>query len=512
MRPPIARLLRRTLRPLAALLLLTGAARATWSVVVVDTQTGEVCVASATCLADFDLERWVPVMRVGIGGAAAQSSIDTGANNRTFIYARMGAGLSPRWILQALPSIDNQHQNRQYGMVTLEHNPQTFTGANAGFARFGVTGQHGTLKYAIQGNLLTGNAVVTAAEHALRQADGDLGQRVMRAMRAAARMGGDGRCSCSPGAPTTCGTPPATFDQSAQVAFIVLSRIGDVDGVCNETVGCASGSYYLDEQFITNGSGPDPVQRLQRQYDDWRATLVGRPDHILSQVDVPVDSLVADGVSATFVTVRLVDVDGNPLMGGGASLTVDWTGTGAPVATPGPVGDNGDGSYVFELRATTTAGEGSWAITVDDGVSPVRLHPDLALRVDPLAELHAGDDTVSLSEGADVPFTINRDPADHGRPYLLLGSTSGTVPGQDFHGIHLALNADPFFLLTLQQPGPPNFPGSMGFLDAQGRAEAGFVATPAELAAFGGSRFDWVAVIGGGGLEATNGVGFDVVP
>src|SRR5690606_11767532 len=118
---------------------------------------------------------------------------------------------SPQAILAGLAQIDPNHQGRQYGIVTLEHDPLTFTGTGAGFARHGVTGEIGSLRYAVQGNLLTGNVVVEAAEHALRTTPGDLGERVMAAMTAAARMGGDGRCSCSPIQPTSCGAPPASF-------------------------------------------------------------------------------------------------------------------------------------------------------------------------------------------------------------------------------------------------------------------------------------------------------------
>ena len=505
-------LVSRCLRPLVLLAMFAGAARATWSVVVVDTATGEVCVASATCLASFDLQRWLPVMVVGKGVAAAQSQVDSTGTNRAFIFGRIQAGVSPQAILAGLSQFDANHQGRQYGIVTLEHDPLTYTGANVGFARHGVTGQIGSIKYAVQGNVLTGNVVIEAAEHALRTTSGDLGERVMAAMTAAARMGGDGRCSCSPSQPTACGAPPANFTKSCHVAFIVLGRIGDTNGSCNTTVGCASGDYYLDLQSITGTSGPDPILFLRDMYTSWRANWSGRPDHIRSIVEADAHALVADGASTSQISVRLVDIDGVPLSSGGASLAIAWTGNGAPIATPSAVTDNGDGSYAFELVAGTTPGVGSWSLTVDDGTSPVRLYPDLRLRVDPLAQLHAGRDFVSLTEGADVPFTLNLAQHSAGRPYLLLGSLSGTQPGHAFRGIHVALNPDAFFVTTLQQPGSAQLPGSIGTLDAAGHAVARFIASPAQLAALAGTRFDWVALRGGGPTFATNGVGFDVVP
>ena len=49
-----------------AFLLLVDTARATWSIVVVNHRTGEVCVASATCISNFDLKPALCVLRVGV--------------------------------------------------------------------------------------------------------------------------------------------------------------------------------------------------------------------------------------------------------------------------------------------------------------------------------------------------------------------------------------------------------------------------------------------------------------
>ena len=94
----------------------------------------------------------------------------------------------------------------------------------------GSRGEQGSLVYAIQGNVLTGDPVVFEAERTLLSSTGDLGQRVMAAMETARAFGGDGRCSCSYGAPTNCGSPPPNFDKSAHVAFLIISRIGDEEG------------------------------------------------------------------------------------------------------------------------------------------------------------------------------------------------------------------------------------------------------------------------------------------
>ena len=72
-------LLRRLTTFLGALLVLHAPALATWSIVVLNHKTGEVCVATATCIPNFQIRRYVPVVRVGLGGAAAQSWVDSQA-------------------------------------------------------------------------------------------------------------------------------------------------------------------------------------------------------------------------------------------------------------------------------------------------------------------------------------------------------------------------------------------------------------------------------------------------
>ena len=71
-----SRLLRLPLAVALATLLLCANALATWSIVIVNTRTGEVCVASATCLPNFNLRKATPVVIPGVGVAAAQSYLD----------------------------------------------------------------------------------------------------------------------------------------------------------------------------------------------------------------------------------------------------------------------------------------------------------------------------------------------------------------------------------------------------------------------------------------------------
>ena len=207
-----------------------GRASATWSIVVVDVRTGEIAVASATCLTGFDLQANTPVLVVGVGGATAQSAVDQFGLNRTYIRDQFYLGTAPDAILTGLAARDTSHQSRQYGMVDALGRPLTFTGANAGAWAGGTTGQTGDLVYAVQGNVLTGQPVVDLAVQAIINTPGDIPAKVMAAMEAARLMGGDGRCSCNASDADGCGSPPPEFEKSAHIAYMIVARPGDRDG------------------------------------------------------------------------------------------------------------------------------------------------------------------------------------------------------------------------------------------------------------------------------------------
>src|SRR5688500_12533282 len=130
---------RRALAGACALLFFADAALATWSIVAINRKTGEVCISRATCLARFDLQRFLPVLVVGKGGGAAQSFVDTSGVNRKIIWDGLMAGAPPALILQNLSQTDPSHQTRQYCITDFDNAPVTFTGSAAGIAKFGVS-------------------------------------------------------------------------------------------------------------------------------------------------------------------------------------------------------------------------------------------------------------------------------------------------------------------------------------------------------------------------------------
>ncbi len=500
---------------LTSLLVLTLAstAGATWSIIAVNTRTKEICFGSATCLSGFDLRRFLPVVVVGRGAGAAQSSIDSSGVNRMEIWNGLQVIQPPAIILQTLQQIDPSFQTRQYGIVDMANTPVTFTGTSAGIAKFGVTGVNGEIRYAIQGNVLTGNQVITNAEAAFLALQGDLSSKVMAGMEAARALGGDGRCSCNPNAPTSCGCPPPPFSKSAHVGFLIDARLGDTDGACNSSVGCANGNYYVNFNIIGNTNDLDPVIQLAAQYTTWRNAQANHPDGTVSLVFPGAQTLPADGHTSTSVDFTLLDIDGFPITQGGAVVTLT-NASGLPaVTTPSAVIDHGNGTYSFTLSAGTTTGEDQWKITVNDGSRPATLAPYLKMRVDPAFDLHCGFDEISLSHDTLVPFTFNLGAGAAGRRYWLLASAHGTQPGTPFNGVQMPLNLDPFFLLSVRRPNTAVLPNSASHLDANGYAQAGFQTWLSNIGPLLGGRVDFSAIVFfGSNPVSTSNAGFDVMP
>ncbi len=396
-------------------------APATWSIVLVDTHTKEIAVGSATCLTNFDLQRWLPVVLVDIGAGCAQSFVDSSGQNRLRIWNELLAGTDPAIIIELLEANDSGHQTRQYGIADTLGRTATFTGTQASDWAGGVIGQSGNMAYAIQGNILTGEPVVAMALNAVLNTPGDLPDKLMAGMEAARAMGGDGRCSC-PGNPTGCGSPPPDFIKAAHIAFMIDARLGDTDGLCNLAGGCATGDYFLDFNVaFQTANDEDPVLQMQALFDDWRASLVDRPDAVHSTATVVPDHLPANGASTATMTIELRDWQDTLLPSGAAAITVTHAADSDGLSGIGPVVDQGDGTYTVQLTAGGSRGRDRFLVAADDGVRPVTLIPAPVLWLDRLGDGDLDGD-LDLSDFA-----------------AFLGCVTGPVGGLGFGGIECAL-------------------------------------------------------------------------
>jgi hypothetical protein len=464
------------------LALLAAPLNATWSIILIDTRTGEIAIASATCLVGFDLPLNASVVVVGYGAAAAQSFIDTSGNNRQLLFTQLRLGTAPAQILALLAASDPGHQTRQYGIVDTQGRAIGFTGTGDGQWAGDLIGQVGTIVYAVQGNVLTGQGVITAAEQALRNTTGDLADKLIAAMEAARLMGGDGRCSCNPTAPTACGSPPPSFTKSAHIGYMIVARPGDTDGVCNGTQGCANGSYYLNINVANQpATAPDPVLQLRTALLNFRLNKILRPDHFLSGTRLDPSTLLADGTTQATLEITLRDWRGVRIPYGGASITPSLDAASSAAVTFGAVVDHGDGSYSLPITAGTQVGVANVRLVVDDGYGAVQLGPDTAVNVtgDALWVEHNAFDAAA---GGNIDFVLAAGAARANRFYVLLASASGTTPGIPIPpSLVMPLNPDPLLWLSLDLAASGAFPDLYSTLDGSGRKAAQIQIPPGVL-------------------------------
>ncbi len=356
-----------------ALLAATPAA-ATWVVVLTDTETGEVAIGQATCVSGIDLRSLSAVIVTEHGAATVQAFVDSSGVARATIRNELLAGTPPAQILDVLSATDPQHETHQYCIVDVEGGAATYTGTVAQGSQFagGQTGQVGTIHYCVAGNVLTGAPVIDQAVQAVINTSGNMADKLMAAMEAARSMGGDGRCSCSPAAPTSCGSPPAAFPRAAINGYLVLARTGDT----SDCAMCAGGSYYLDLNVVNQGAGgPDPVRLLQMLYNAFRADLQNRPDAVHSIVTLDPPALFPDGSSTSAMDVLLLDLDGSPIGVPIDAFTVEQAPASDGVSSIGVPVDNGGGSYSVTITAGLMPGVDRFEISADDGMRPVILMP-----------------------------------------------------------------------------------------------------------------------------------------
>ena len=250
---------------------------ATWSVIALDGRTGTVVIASATCVTGEVLLRFggsnpnglmgiQAIVVPGIGVAAAQAGVDRTRANQMLIFRELQKGTAPSDIIQLLKA-DPAIESRQFGILDMQGRMAGFSGVKNGAASLHEFGQLDgqPIFYSIQGNILKSDAVVHEAVKAFTAASGSLTDRVMAAMEAADREGGDSRCSCDnprnpPVAATVC------TNKTAHVAYILRAEKSDPSG---ESHNDGKYAFYLavTDQDIKADEDANPVKTLRMRYD-----------------------------------------------------------------------------------------------------------------------------------------------------------------------------------------------------------------------------------------------------
>ncbi len=185
---------------LCLLVLLCGSrstAQHTFSIVAVDTITGEVGSAGATCLDEIREGLAAVVISdviPGVGAIHTQALLDN-ANKRN-ARRLLSQGQHPNDIMNWLISNDARGipNVRQYGVAMLDRNGQAEAAAFTGRDAFNFKGHIVGDTYAIQGNILLNNAILENMETGFQQTQGSLSEKLMGAMEAVQVAGADSRC------------------------------------------------------------------------------------------------------------------------------------------------------------------------------------------------------------------------------------------------------------------------------------------------------------------------------
>lgn len=157
----------------------------TYSIVARDSDTGEIGVAAQSHW--FAIGTVVTWARAGVGAVATQSFIDPAYGRRGLKLMRAGA--SAPQVLRRLVAADAQRSGRQVAMIDAKGRASAYTGdGTIAFADHHVG--HG---YSVQANMMSNERVVPAMARAFESAEGDLAARLLAALEAAERAGGDVR-------------------------------------------------------------------------------------------------------------------------------------------------------------------------------------------------------------------------------------------------------------------------------------------------------------------------------
>lgn len=158
---------------------------ATFSIVAFDSATGEVGVAVASKF--LAVGSVVPWARAGVGAIATQAYANT--NYGPEGLRLLSKGLHPREVIDSLTAGDPERQRRQVGIVDAKGNAATYTGDQCIAWAGGKAGRN----FACQGNILVDEKTIDAMANAFIKSQGELSVRLLAALKAGERAGGDSR-------------------------------------------------------------------------------------------------------------------------------------------------------------------------------------------------------------------------------------------------------------------------------------------------------------------------------
>jgi uncharacterized Ntn-hydrolase superfamily protein len=129
----------------------------------------------------------VPFAKAGVGAVATQASVNVTLGPKGLEL--MEGGKSAKETVEALMESDKGSNIRQFALVDGKGEPATYTGKGCIAWAGGKTGKH----YAVQGNILAGEKVIDEMATAYDEAETSFPWRLMAALEAGEKAGGDKR-------------------------------------------------------------------------------------------------------------------------------------------------------------------------------------------------------------------------------------------------------------------------------------------------------------------------------
>lgn len=244
-------------------------AQDTFSIVAVDTVTGEVGSAGASCISNCII---ISDVHPGIGAMHTQAQWN--GDNQLLGYSMLEDGLTPQQIIDSVHKQDAEGRPaiRQYGVVTLAGpiHAAAYTGDTCLDYKGHIVGAN----YSIQGNILKGREILQQIETNFLTTSGPLADRLMAALQGAKVPGADTRCLSN-------GT-------SSKSSFLrVGKRTDDATALS------------LDINVPDLPAGVEPIDTLQRAYNRWKAAHAGVAP-VLARHGAATVSATADQSAITF--------------------------------------------------------------------------------------------------------------------------------------------------------------------------------------------------------------------
>jgi uncharacterized Ntn-hydrolase superfamily protein len=257
----------------------------TFSIVAFDPKTGEHGVATQSRA--FGAGAAVPYAIPGIGAVATQASANRQYGPKAIALLR--EGVPPEEIVKRVTDEDEGRDNRQLIVVDATGRTAVFTGkgvSERNAARGAFAGFAAGPNFAAAGNTLASEAVVTAMAQAYEQGTGTMGDRLMDALEAGQKAGGDTRGMQSGGILVVRPLPPGATStverivdirvDDARVPFLELRRLLNIEQ------GAPARHTARAEELSKAGQHAEAIAEqkkaieIQPHHDRWRYALAQR--------------------------------------------------------------------------------------------------------------------------------------------------------------------------------------------------------------------------------------------